>query len=285
MTSNRIYVKKLSFDCPALGRKINGRIFEILSKRSLQVNVAAGYFIAIGAGLILGSFATALVHRVPAGLSWGRGRSVCPACGTTLQPADLVPVLSWLLSKGRCRYCATAIPASYPLTELGVAAAALAVFLTHGLSAETFFILAALPFLAALLAIDLKHMILPNRLVMILGIIGFVRLVAQAFVFHGLDPALIGYSHILGFFLYGSLAWLLKRGGAALLKKDALGGGDVKFFAVAGLWLGLTDLAAFCVLSGLLGILLAGLWRGLGKGGVFPFGPALILSLYALLLA
>jgi len=69
-------------------------------------------------GLVMGSAVTAIAHRVPRGLSWVRGRSACPSCGHVLTVIDLVPVLSWASTGGRCRYCRVRVPWRYPLTEL-----------------------------------------------------------------------------------------------------------------------------------------------------------------------
>ncbi|MCB1538670.1 MAG: prepilin peptidase [Alphaproteobacteria bacterium] len=77
----------------------------------------AGVFFCLG--LCLGSFATALVYRLPRGLNWTTERSRCPSCGHALGVPDLVPVFSWLFLRGRCRHCGTRIPARYPLIELG----------------------------------------------------------------------------------------------------------------------------------------------------------------------
>ena len=74
------------------------------------------------AGLALGSFATVVAHRVPRGESIVSGRSRCPGCGATIAAYDNVPVLSWLLLRGRCRHCGERISVRYPLTELAMAA-------------------------------------------------------------------------------------------------------------------------------------------------------------------
>ena len=78
--------------------------------------------LAVPAGLIFGSFATVVAHRVPRRESFVAGRSRCPHCGSTIAAYDNIPVVSWLLLRGRCRNCREAIPARYPLTELTMAA-------------------------------------------------------------------------------------------------------------------------------------------------------------------
>jgi prepilin signal peptidase PulO-like enzyme (type II secretory pathway) len=250
----------------------------------MTLDFILGAIISIVLGAVLGSFATALAWRAPRDLPWTLQRSACPQCQAMLQPRDLVPVFSWMSSRGACRYCGAKIPVLYPLTELGTALAALGVYLVYGFSPGGLFIMALLPFLAALLVIDLRHKILPNRLVLIAGLLGFFRLITEAFFTHSLDPVLVGMNYVLGAFLYAGLALFLRYVMSTILKKDVLGLGDVKFFAVCGLWLGLAQLAWFCILAGVLGIVCGVVWQAIVKERTFPFGPALIGALYGLLL-
>ncbi len=256
------------------------------------------------AGLVLGSFSTALSWRVPRGESWVwkkvspaqrklsaplyAGRSACPSCGKALAVHDLVPLFSWLFLRGRCRFCAAPIGARYPLIELGTLLAALGGYAAWGFSPALLFLLLALPFLVALFVIDLEHYILPDQLVLPLAVIGGAFVLSTGWPMYGISVPLFMHAvlpSVGAAFLYGSFAW----GAGALLsfflKKDALGGGDVKFFAVAGLWLGISAFPFFLILSGFAGVFLGLLWRGLFKTPVFPFGPALIVSFYILLLS
>ncbi len=244
-------------------------------------------------GLALGSFSTALIYRIPRNISWAfgpskkatdpkAGRSVCISCGRVLSVADLVPVFSWVFLRGKCRQCGAKIPTRYPLTELGVVLACLGAYAVFGFQAQTFFIMATVPFLAALLVIDLDHMILPDQLVMIVGVIGAAKLLYEVFFGAGGPELAAAYAGAAVF--YAVLSWLLGYGMGKLLKKDSLGFGDVKFFAVAGLWLGFSGLPAFLILSGVAGVVFAVIWQRIKKEAVFPFGPALITSLYAVLL-
>lgn len=241
-------------------------------------------------GLILGSFASALIHRVPAGLSWfsflnsAERRSACPHCGTTLAMMDLVPVLSWIFLKGRCRYCGEPIGIIYPLAELSVMMAAIAYVCVRGVYPLEISVpvLLACPFLVALFVIDLKTKTLPNPLVLILAVLGAVHLIGGAL--HAEHLSFVAFEYIGGAFFYGLIAFILALTMEKILKKPALGGGDIKFMTVCGLWLGLSNLAAFFIISGVLGVLLGLLWRKWQGQSVFPFGPALILAFYALLL-
>jgi len=235
-------------------------------------------------GLILGSFSTALIYRIPKHLSWTVERSICTACNNTLGVIDLIPVFSWLLSGGKCRHCKVSVSYTYPLIEVVSAVLCLCVYAVFGLTAEAFIIFAALPFLLALFVIDLKHMILPNQLVLIVLIIGVIRLFHIYLNGNSLKAEDIFFTYITGALFYALIPWLSGLIMTKVLKKESLGFGDVKFFFVAGVWLGFDYLPFFLILSGSGAIIFAILWKYFRKKEVFPFGPALIISFFGLLL-
>lgn len=232
-------------------------------------------FIIAILGLALGSFATALTHRVPKGMDWGlfqKTRSQCPSCGKTLGAVDLVPVFSWVFLKGRCRQCKAPISPVYPLVELLTVAAVLGVYAAFGPTVQGLIAICAMPFLAALLAIDLKQYILPDALVLVLFLLGLA--------FHGLEAL----DFLISAAAYALILWALGWGMSRILKKDALGFGDVKFFGVCGLWLGFAPLSALCLIAGLSGVVLGIIWKLAFKSEIFPFGPSLIVAFYLCLI-
>ena len=161
--------------------------------------------IALGLlGLVMGSAITAIAHRVPRDISWVRGRSACPACGHTLGPLDLVPILSWLSTRGRCRYCGTRVSFRYPLTELMSASWAVLLYVRLGGLGWDYALLAIWGFLMiALLWIDLDFQLLPDALTFPGTLIGL----AAALQWPG------GARHALFGILLGSgLLWLLAWG-------------------------------------------------------------------------
>src|SRR5437762_2167406 len=95
---------------------------------------AMGAILAFPAGMILGSFATVVAHRVPRGESFVGGRSLCPSCGAQIAAYDNVPLVSWLVLRGKCRSCGASISARYPLTELAMAVLFVATTLIVGTS-------------------------------------------------------------------------------------------------------------------------------------------------------
>ncbi len=243
-------------------------------------------------GLILGSFATAVTHREMTGQSWGLSfrrktkanyRSSCPKCKKTLNPLDMIPLLSWLLLGGKCSKCNNKISILYPATELLSVLACLGIYSVYGLTADAIIMMLAIPFLIALIIIDSKILILPNSLVLALAILALINAAWNGYgenhIVESLAKALMSGT------VYALMLLIAGLTTKAVLKKETLGMGDIKFFGVAGLWLGLWPMPDFFVLSGLLGILFSAAWHIVKKQMLFPFGPAMIISLYSLWLS
>lgn len=244
----------------------------------MGVQAVEVFFVAM-LGLVLGSFSSALIYRVPRGISWGAKRSYCPSCNNVLEAKDLIPLFSWCLNKGKCRYCKTDISAFYPFVEILCAGLCLVGYSVYGLKVDGLCLYAALPFLLALFFIDIKHMILPNQLIFVLFVIGILRLI-YFWSFDGfsvLAGGVIMLDYVLAAILFSLLSWGTGVIVGKILKKESLGFGDVKFFGLAGLWLGLEKLPFFMIFSGAVAIVFALFWRHIKKSEFFPFGPALIL--------
>lgn len=220
-------------------------------------------------GLVLGSAVTALAHRVPRGVSWVHGRSACPACGHVLEPRDLIPVVSWLLARGRCRHCGVHVPFRYPLTELLCAAWCVLLVLKVGIGWTTPFLALWGVILVALMWIDLDFQLLPDVLTFPGTVIG---LAATLQLPGGARHALFGI--LLGAGILWLLSWIWIR----FRKIEGMGFGDVKLAAMFGVVLGgpLTLVALFLAsLAGALwgAVLMA---RGAGNGKTaLPFGTLL----------
>ena len=248
------------------------------------------FFIFLFLGLVLGSFATALTHRIPQGKSWGVSgatdknarRSSCPHCGYVLGIRDLVPFFSWALQRGKCRYCQKPISKAYPAIELATATIILLSAVSGGLGLMDFVFMISVPFFVAMMAIDLKYKILPNQLVLITGIIGVIYLILP--LISGQYEYTYLINHMLGMIVYPLLLWGTAKMTALILKKETLGFGDVKLFAVCGLWVGLSALAPMMILSGLIGVVMGIFWLRVKGENHFPFGPAIIVSLFVMLL-
>ena len=244
-------------------------------------------------GLVLGSFASALIWRIPRNLPWFIekdettdkpvvfSRSACPHCNKELKAIDLIPFFSWVFLGGKCRYCKEKIAIDYPLAELLSVLMCLGIYHVWGFTGQGFILCAAVPFLVAMIFIDFRHMILPDTLNIILGSVAVAFIAYQSITFgaaYGYDSIL--RNKLLGLIGFPMVALLTGAIMTKILKKDSMGFGDVKFFAAAGLWLGILYLPFFLICSGLLGVCIGVVYKLTKKGERFPFGPALIAALY-----
>lgn len=196
-------------------------------------------------GAILGSFIATLVIRWPAGRSVTRGRSVCDACGRTVSALDLVPILSSLWLRGRCRSCAAPIDPRHWKIELAAAAiGALAGAVLPGPAGAGAAVFGWL--LLALGALDVAAFWLPDVLTTALAVTGL------AFSLTGIEPAFIGRL-IGGVGGFGAL-WLIASVYRLVRKRDGLGGGDPKMLGAIGCWVGWRVLPVVLVLACLAGL-------------------------------
>jgi leader peptidase (prepilin peptidase) / N-methyltransferase len=196
-------------------------------------------------GLCVGSFLNVVIARVPAGQSIVRPRSRCPKCGYTLTWYDNIPLVSWLMLRGRCRGCAAPISVRYPLVELATGLLFLACWRRFGLSWELLPGLVLITLLIPLTFIDLEHWILPFSLT-VPGIVLGVGLAGPRGV-EALRDAALGAA--VGFLVFRLMEYL----GWKLLKKEALGGGDKYLVAMLG---------GFLTWRSLLGILFLSSFQG-----------------------
>lgn len=226
-------------------------------------------------GACFGSFISLISYRMARDLPWIAVRSRCPSCEVALGGRDLIPVLSYLLSGRKCRHCKEPMSARYIMVELATAASFVALYWLKGATPE-FIILAALAVcIITMIVTDLEHYMIPDTIQLAIFLLGL----AYAFTMGlPLDDRLIGALVFLG------LGLSLHFGYFWLMGKHGLGFGDVKLLASIGLWIPLLSLPVFLFLAGMLGVLTALLWRLLGLGQHFPFGPALICSMLALVL-
>jgi leader peptidase (prepilin peptidase)/N-methyltransferase len=220
-------------------------------------------------GFIMGSAMTAIAYRVPRGLSWARGRSACTACGNTLGVRDLVPVLSWFASLGRCRHCGEPVPFRYPMIELTCGLWALLLILKVGPVWYYPLLLVWGGLLVALTFIDLEFQLLPDALTFPGTLIGMAAVLPLA---GGPRWALSGV--VIG----AGLLWLLAELWIRVRRIEGMGGGDIKLAAMFGVVLGwkLTLLTLF--LAALAGTAWGGMLmlRGRGTGQTaLPFGSLL----------
>lgn len=233
--------------------------------------------IAFAGGMLVGSFAGLVAYRVPRGEPFVGGRSRCDSCDAPVAAYDNIPVLSWLLLRGRCRSCGERIPARYPISELALAAmfaATVAVLGTSDLAALALGLIFCATLVTVTLA-DLERRVIPN------GVLLAAAVAALAIVLAA-DPAsmperLIAAAGAGGFLLLAALAY-----------PGGMGMGDVKLAAVMGLYLGgaVVPAMAIAVLAGaLVGLALIAAHGASQRRRAIPFGPYLALGGFVALLA
>jgi leader peptidase (prepilin peptidase)/N-methyltransferase len=227
----------------------------------------------IGFGLIFGSFLNVVIHRLPLDESLIRPGSRCPACRTAIRPWDNIPVLSWLILRGKCRACGATISWRYPLVEALTAALFLLTVATFGPTLQAVLLLAFLCGLVVVTFIDLDHQIIPN----IITLPGIPLGLLAGFLVG--DPPLL--DRVIGALAGAGFLYLVLFYGSVLYGQEAMGEGDLNLIALVGAFLGwqaviLTVLIG-CFSGSVVGLSLIAAGR-LSRRQHIPFGPFLALG-------
>jgi leader peptidase (prepilin peptidase)/N-methyltransferase len=223
----------------------------------------------------VGSFLATAALRLPAGRPIVLARSACPACGRRLEAREMVPLLSWVASRGRCRTCGAAIDPIHPLVE----ALAVVVALWAWLALEPPLAWAGTGLGWALLAAaaaDVRHRVLPDAIVLPLAVAGL----AATWAF----DASAALDHVVGAAVGGFAFLAIREAYRALRRREGLGLGDVKLAAAAGAWVGWAPLPDVVLIAALGGLIIALVrWLGgapLDRYARLPFGPFLCLGIW-----
>jgi len=248
---------------------------------------AAATLFLLAASPVIGSFLATVACRLPRGRSAAAGRSACLSCGHVLGLADLVPVVGYLIRRGRCAHCGAPIPRDDTLIEIAALAAALwSVAAVPGWPAWAVAVLGW--GLLTLAAIDLKHFLLPDVLTLPLLCLGlaFAALGAMApSLGWATTPLDAAAGAAAGFGAFALLGWLYGR----LRKRTGIGGGDAKLLAAAGAWAGWQALPSVVLIAALSGlavslVLAAARRRRPGLKDRLAFGPYLALGTWLVVL-
>lgn len=221
-------------------------------------------------GLVMGSFLNCLAWRMTHGESVLHGRSHCTSCGHVLGPADLVPVLSWVFSRGRCRYCGERVSWRYPATEVLCAVMYLSIVLCYGPTLQAIELIAFASVLLVLSLTDLDDYIIPNATIVAAILIRVAYLVAVGATGGGntlellRDAAIGGVAVAVPVLL---LALVMDH----VLGRESLGGGDVKLLFVAGMYFGWQQCLFLIVVACVLGLVFSLLGQ---RGATAPVDPA-----------
>ena len=227
-------------------------------------------------GLTVGSFLNVCISRIPEDKSIIFPPSHCPKCNAKLRATDLIPLLSYMMLGGKCRSCRQKISPRYPLVEALTAIFFMASFFKAGFSPYFTVLIAFFSILTVIVFIDIEHMVIPDMLVLILMAAGY------AYSFYNGNAISSIQGMCFGFVLMLSLG----VASAFILKKDALGDGDIKLVAMLGVYLGVEklvySLAAASVLGAAIGVLLIVTGK-LKRDDYIPFAPFLALGAAALI--
>ena len=228
-------------------------------------------------GALWGSFANVCIIRMPQGKGVVVGRSFCVKCNKKIQWFDNIPIISYLLLKFKCRNCKTKISFQYFLVETISLINFLVLYLIFGISLTTLFLIILSVVFLIIFFIDLKHYIIPNSLTYSMMILGFVKSFDP-----NLDPIFPNFlNSLIGGLLGYGIIWSIIYFYRQFKKKEGMGLGDAKLFAVVGFWFGWISIPFVVFLSSIIALLsvLPDLLRSSKKlSSQIPFGPFIILG-------
>lgn len=221
-------------------------------------------------GIIIGSFLNVCICRIPEGEPLVNTFSRCPNCNTRLKFYDLVPIVSFIFLKGKCKYCEKKISLQYPLVEALTGVVFLLTFLNVGLNQYLIKYLFIFSLLIVVTFIDIKYHIIPNKLMLVL----FIWVLGWQFI----APEISLYQAVLGSIIGGGLFFLV-----AIVSGGGMGGGDIKLMFSAGFLLGTTHTTLVIFLASLIGGVFGGALLAIGikkRKDPIPFGPFLSLAIF-----
>ena len=222
-------------------------------------------------GLTVGSFANVCIARLPKKQSVVFPASHCPKCRTPIRAADNIPLISYLLLKGRCRQCGQNISPIYPAIELVTGLLMAVVFYRFGFSWECLIFAIVVPALVIITVIDIEHQIIPD----VITLPGIAFGLAAGSYLNGFPVSLIGL--LLG----GGMFFLLAEGYFRLKGAMGMGGGDIRYIAAAGALMGWVQVLFIIFIGALAGGIFGGIGMGFKKLNFLsriPFGPFLALA-------
>jgi len=230
-------------------------------------------------GLIVGSFSNVCIYRIPRNESIIYPASHCPKCRSKIKPFDNIPLLSYILLKGRCCNCKSKISLQYPIVEFLTGLTYLTIYLIYGLSIQSLIYIILSSALIIIAFIDLNQQIVPDIISLPGIVIGFI---ISFFV-----PYISFINSAIGVLVGGGIILIIGMAGSIIFKKEAMGGGDVKLAAMIGAFLGWK----YIIISLFLGFFtgaLAGIFLIVAKiksrEDMVPFGPFIVLGSFITLL-
>jgi leader peptidase (prepilin peptidase)/N-methyltransferase len=224
-------------------------------------------------GLIVGSFSNVCIYRIPRNESIIYPASHCPKCRSNISPKDNIPLLSYILLKGRCRNCKSKISIQYPIVEFLTGLIYLIVYLIYGLSIQSLIYIILSSALIIIAFIDLNEQVIPEVISLPGMVIG---LILSFFV-----PYISFINSALGIVIGGGIILVIRLAGSLIFKKESMGIGDIELAAMIGAFLGWRYIIISLFLGFFLGAV-AGIFLILSKiksrEDMIPFGPFIALG-------
>jgi leader peptidase (prepilin peptidase)/N-methyltransferase len=226
-------------------------------------------------GLIIGSFLNVCIYRLQKHISISKPRSYCPNCKYQLKIWENIPVLSFLLLRGKCSNCKIRISLRYPLVEILTALVFVVIYYYFDITIETLSLIVFFSIVIIITFIDIDVKLIPNNLLIIS--------ILPIFVFIFINQSSLYLSHIIGAILLASLFLIIGYFGKLIYKVDSMGMGDVKYAAVIGLLLGwekgiLAFIIAFFSAAAI--IVIVSMFKKLSRKQRIPFGPFLSIGCF-----
>lgn len=223
-------------------------------------------------GTLIGSFLNVCIFRIPDKENIVSKRSHCPNCGNVLKWFELVPLLSFLILRGKCRYCGNKISIQYPLIEFLNGAACVWIFAVYGFTYYSVICCLCMSTLIVISVIDWRTYEIPIGCNIFIGLLGIIHLI--------IDPAHL-FDYVLGFFIVSGIFLIIYF----ITKGRGIGGGDIKLMAAAGLLLGWQGVLLALVIGSVAGSMIhLALMKIRNKDRVLAFGPYLSFGIFIAML-
>ena len=240
----------------------------------MEISICIGLFIL---GTILGSFYNVVGYRLPKGESIIYPPSHCPKCNHRLEPWELIPVVSFLLQKGRCTSCKQKIAWYYPVFEAACGILFLLSYISFGFNLELIIVLTFISMLIIIMVSDYYYMIISDEVLIFFGL----AIIIEKAIINGIEtlPSVL-LSGIIAFVVM----FLLKKLGDLVFKQESMGGGDIKLLGIFGLMLGWQNALISIIVGSFIGLPISLIVLNSKKSHVVPFGPFLAMGAIVVLL-
>ena len=236
------------------------------------------FLLSIILGSIWGSFANVCIHRIPLNQSVAVKRSYCPNCGKTIKWFDNIPLISFILLRGKCRDCNKKISSQYFLVEFLSVLSFLFIYYLFGISITSLLFAILSIFFIIIFFIDLKHFIIPNTLTFPLMVIGFIKSFdpnLNTSIFPNYLNSLLG--GIIGYLIIWTIIYLYKK----FRNIEGMGLGDAKLLSAIGFWFGWISLPFIIFISSLVALLVVApslVNKSKKMSSEIPFGPYIVIG-------